>query len=81
MIDGEQPALHYEGMSAIRPKLAEVGVDKFDHVTNIHIMQCLSSDYAVDKKILQYAPDLILTRIRGPGTSDVPGSEKYEEDS
>ena len=50
-------------MSVIKEKLAEVGIVKPDHETNLHILQCLSLDYAVDKKILQYTPNLTLTMI------------------
>ena len=41
----------------------EVGIPKSDHESNLHILQCLSPAYEVDKKILQYAPSLTLTMI------------------
>ena len=53
----------FERMTIIRGKLADVGIPKSDHESNLHILQCLSPDYEVDKKILQYAPNLTLTMI------------------
>ncbi|CAN0567734.1 unnamed protein product, partial [Laminaria digitata] len=63
MIKGEQPALYFDRMSIICEKLAEVGIGKSDHENNLHILQCLSSDYAIDKKILQNDPNLTMTLI------------------
>ena len=63
MVEGEEPALYFERTSIITEKLAEVGIHKTDQEANLHILQCLTSDFEVDKKILQYAPNLTLTMI------------------
>ena len=63
MVEGEEPALYFERMSIIREKLAEVGTHKTDQGANLHILQCLTSDFEVDKKIRQQAPNLTLTMI------------------
>ena len=63
MVAGGEPALYFERMSIIRAKLAEVGIHKTDQEANLHILQCLTSDFEVDEKILQYALNLTLTMI------------------
>ena len=63
MVEGEEPALYFERMSIIREKLAEVEIHKTDQEANLHILQCLTSDFEVDEKILQYALNLTLTMI------------------
>lgn len=50
-------------MSIIGEKLVEVGIVKSDQEANLHVLQRLSSDYALAKKLLQYAPSLTLTHI------------------
>ena len=64
MVEGEEPALYFERMSIIREKLAEVEIHKTDQEANLLILQCLTPDFEVDKKILQYAPNLTLTMIK-----------------
>ena len=63
MVPGEKPETYFERMTITREKLAEVGIPKSDHESNLHILQCLSPHYELDKKILQYAPNLTLTMI------------------
>ena len=50
-------------MGIIREKLFEVGIPKRDQEANLHLLQCLTSEYEVDIKILQYAPNLTLHMI------------------
>ena len=44
-------------------KLAEAGITKSDQEANLHVMQCFSSDYALDTKLLQNTSSLTLTHI------------------
>ena len=60
MKEGQDHTLYFGRMSIIREKLFEVGVPKTDQEANLHLLQCLTSEYEVDKKILQYAPNLTL---------------------
>ena len=50
-------------MSIIRRKLAKVRIAKSDQEANLHVLQRLSSESALDKKLLQHAPSLTLTQI------------------
>ena len=59
--EGGEPAIYFEGISIIREKLAEVGIHKTDEESNFDVLQCLASDFVVDYKILQCAPNLTLT--------------------
>ena len=45
-------------------KLAEVRIHNTDQEANLRILQCLSSDFEVDKNVLQYAPNLTLALIQ-----------------
>ena len=54
------------GGSTFREKLAEVGIVKSDQQANHYVLQRFSSDYALDKKLLQHAPKLTLTQIEDP---------------
>ena len=56
MVDGEKPEMYVERMCIIKEKLAEVGMSKLEHETNVHILQHFSPDYEVDKKILGMHP-------------------------
>ena len=33
-----------------------MGISKSDHETNLHVLQCLSPDHEMDKKILERSP-------------------------
>ena len=50
-------------ITRVREKLAGVGIHRTDQQANLHLLQCLTSDFEVDKKILQYAPNLTPTMI------------------
>ena len=63
MKEGEDLTLYFESMSVIRGKLFEVGVPKTYQEANIHLLQCLTSEYEVDTKIPQYAPNLTIITI------------------
>lgn len=63
MVDGEAPAPYFETMSTIREKLAEAGIIQADQEANLDVLQCLSSDHALDKILLQYTPNLTLPHV------------------
>ena len=67
MADGGAPALCFMRMGIIRDKLAEVGITKSDQEANLHALQCLWSDCALDKKLLQHTPNMILKHIEDRG--------------
>ena len=60
-------------MSIIRKTLSEVGIPKTDQEANLHLLQCLASEYEVDTQnpALRTEPDS--QHDRGSGTHNVPG--------
>ena len=63
MDDGEALTLYFERRGIIMEKLALICIIKSDQEENLHVLQCFSSHYALDKKLFQYAPILTLTHI------------------
>ena len=63
MIEGEQSALYFERMTIICETLAGVGIVKTEREISLHTLQCLSSGYEIDKKMLQHDRTQTMTMI------------------
>ena len=50
MKEGGDPTLYFERMSIIRENLFVVGIPKTDQEASLHLLQCLTSEYEVDKQ-------------------------------
>ena len=56
-------SLVFENMSKDKKKLVEVHVPTSNHKAKLHVLQCLSSDYVPDKKLLHCTAPLTLIHI------------------